>query len=510
MKSRLSMKTVTATIVVLLGLTVHASAQPAAAPLNVQGLDQLSFSGVRSRAMGGTGVASALDATALFSNPAALASLTSLEIRLGGFFNSTSRTQTQEWVPMRPLPGLSALFESLTGNIKYPDSLGKAGLPLSAWSTLQRQYDNIVPNWKRTSSATQPLSLVAAMPLKLTDVEIVAGIGLSKMINLDEYYQNNNSMSPYLGQQRPDPFLITDRRDTLHVQWYQYTRTREGSVFGITPGVSLTVLPGLRVGGSVTILAGSSDDDERRVERGRVNIAIGDGKPQNFMLDTVYYAQSKIGTSTYKGNIVTVGIYYQQERYSVGFVVRPPMTLTRTWERDVTSVDTTKQPLPIRIDPLTSRKIHEQGTDNLDFPLSFSFGIVLKPTEKWMIAFDYDLRHLADVEWTSSSSGTVSRPWVSNKGVMRLGAEYRPSDWLALRGGYREDVQAFSPDGSAIVNDPAKGSVYAIGAGYGLGNLVFDAAYEYALLKYHDAYQSNVNYNTREQHRFMIEVAYRF
>jgi hypothetical protein len=60
------------------------------------------------------------------------------------------------------------------------------------------------------------------------------------------------------------------------------------------------------------------------------------------------------------------------------------------------------------------------------------------------------------------------------------------------------------------VNDPAKGSVYAIGAGYGLGNLVFDAAYEYALLKYHDAYQSNVNYNTREQHRFMIEVAYRF
>lgn len=510
MKSRFRTGTLVGAVVVLLGIADSVTAQPAAAPLAVQGLDQFSFSGVRSRGMGGTGVASAVDASALFSNPAALANLTSLEIRLGGFASSTRREQTQEWVPMRPLPGLSALFESLTGNIKVPDSLGRAGLPLSAWSTLQRQYDNIVPNWKRTSSAMQPLSLAAAMPLKLSDVEVVAGIGISQVINLDEYYQNNNSMTPYLGQQRPDPFLITDRLDTLHVQWYQYARTREGSVFGITPGLSLTVLPGLRVGGSATVLTGSSDDDERRVERGHINIAIGDGKPQNFMLDTVYYTQSKIGTSTYKGTIFTVGLHYQQERYSIGLVVRPPMTLTRTWGRDVTSVDTTKKPFPVRIDPMTSQKTHESGTDDLDFPLSYSLGIVFKPTAKWMIAFDYDLRHLAEVEWTSSSSRIVSRPWVSNKGAVRLGAEYRPSDRLALRGGYREDVQAYSPDGSAIVNEPARGSVYALGAGYGLGNLVFDVAYEYALLKYQDAYQSNVNYNTREQHRFMFEVGYRF
>ena len=221
MKSSLARRIDIKVVAALLSFASIVAAQPASGPLTIQGLDQFSTSGVRSRAMGGTGIASALDASALFSNPASLGQLSSLEIRAGGLFNSTSRKQTQEWVPMRPLPGLSALFEGLTGNIKTPDSLGIAGLPLGAWSALQKQYDNITPDWEKTSTAAHPLSLVAAMPLKFEGFDLVAAIGVSQMINLDQYYQNNNSMSPYLGQQRPDPFLITDRLDTLHVKWYQ-------------------------------------------------------------------------------------------------------------------------------------------------------------------------------------------------------------------------------------------------------------------------------------------------
>jgi long-subunit fatty acid transport protein len=483
-------------------------AQPAAGPLNIQGLDQFSVSGVRSRAMGGTGVASAVDASALFSNPAALARLSSFEIRAGGLFNSTSRKQTQEWVPMRPLPGLSALFEGLTGNIKTPDSLGIAGLPLGAWSSLQKQYDNLTPNWDQSSSAAQPLSVVAAMPLTLGNVNFVAAIGVSQLINLDQYYQNNNSMSPYLGQQRPDPFLITDRRDTLHVNWYQYTRTREGSTFGITPGVSFTLLPGLRIGASAAILTGSSDDSERRQERGLVNIAIGDGKPQNFMVDTVRYSQVKTGTSDYSGTLLTFGVHFQQERYSLGLTIRPPMSITRTWDREVTSVNTTRKPFPIGIDDLLPGQYRESGKDEVHFPLAYSMGFVLLPTDKWMLAFDYELRYLADVEL--KSAGTTTHPWVNSKGAIRMGAEYRASKILAVRGGYREDVQAFSPDGSAIVDEPARGGVYALGAGLSFGNLLIDMAYEYSVLKYQDIYQSNVNYNMRQQHQFMVECAYRF
>jgi opacity protein-like surface antigen len=402
------------------------------------------------------------------------------------------------------------LFEGLTGTIKTPDSLGKPGLPLSAWNTLQKQYDNIQPNWDRNSSGSQPLSLVAAAPLMLGGVNIAAGIGVSQVVNLDNYYLNNNSMSPYLGQERPDPLLISARNDTLHVKWYQYSRTREGSVYGITPGVSINLLPGLRIGGTIAFLTGSSDDNERRVERGLINIAISNGVGSNFMVDTVYYVQSKVGTSDYSGTMLNFGIHFQQERYAIGVTIRPPMQITRTWDRDVVSIDTSRNPYPIRVDSLRSRNYHENGKDYVNFPFSYSIGIVLKPTDRWTLAFDYELRYLADVELTTSAGSTASNPWANNKGAMRLGAEYRASDLIAFRGGYREDVQAFSPDGSAIINEPARGGVYSLGAGIAMGNIFIDLAYEYSILKYQDIYQSNVNYNTREQHQFMMEIAYRF
>jgi hypothetical protein len=509
MKSSLAIKLDILIVAAFLSIGSVALAQPAARSLDIQGLDQFSIAGIRSRAMGGTGVASANDASALFSNPASL-NPSFLEVRAGGLLGATMNQQTQDWVPMRPIPGLSVLFEGLTGTIKTPDSLGIAGLPLSAWSTLQKQYDDIQPNWKKNSSGTRPLSLVAALPLTVAGINVAAGLGVSQVINLDQYYQNNNSMSPYLGQERPDPFLITARNDTLHVKWYQYTRVRDGSVYGITPGFSIAILPGLRIGASAAFLTGSSDDNERRVERGHINIAISNGVGTNFMVDTVYYLQSKVGTSKYSGTMLNLGIYFEQERYSLGVTIKPPMQITRTWDRDVTSLDTTKKPFPIRIDNLTNRTYHESGTDNIKFPFSYALGIVIKPTNKWTAAFDYELKYFADVELSSASNSTVTHPWVNPKGALRIGAEYRASDDIAFRGGYREDVQAFSPDGSAIIDEPARGGIYSLGGGLALGKISVDFAYEYSILKYQDIYQSNVNYITREQHQFMMEIAYRF
>lgn len=488
-------------------------AQPAANSLDIQGLDQFSITGVRSRAMGGTSIASAIDASALFSNPATLTRLSSFEIRAGCLFGNTKRQQTQEWVPQRDAPGLGLLFEGLTRYVKSPvDPLGN---PLTGWAAVQRQYDDIVPNWSTKSSEVQPLSLVAAMPFTFGGLKISAGIGVSQVINLDQYYQNNNSMSPYLGQLRPYPTLWNTRNDTVHVKWYQYIRKREGSVYGVTPGAAITLLPGLTIGGSATFLTGSSEDNEHRVERGHLNIAITNGSADGFMLDTVYYEQSKVGTSTYAGTVLTFGLFFQQERYSIGMTVKAPMKLTRTWDRDVTSIDTTRKPFPVRVDSLTTRSYHESGKDYLNFPFEYSLGIVLTPTDKWTIAFDYELRQLADVKLTSTSSSTVSHPWVNKKGTMRLGAEYRASDVLALRGGYRDDMQAFSPDGSAIIDEPARGGIYSLGAGITIENIIgcshlINIAYEYSRLKYQDTYQSNANHNTIERHQFILEIAYRF
>jgi long-subunit fatty acid transport protein len=482
-------------------------AQPAAGPLTVQGLDQFMITGARSRAMGGTNIAVSNDASALFSNPAALSLLSSAEIRASGFFQSSAREQTQHWVPLKNLPSISVLFEGLSGTIKAPVDI--TGTPLSAWNTLQKPYDTIGPNWNTTSSTMQPLTFVGALPLKLADLVFVAGIGISQVINLDHYFQNNNAMTPYLGHERPYG-QWSKPLDTLHVKWYQYMRSRDGSIYGVTPGISMNVLPDLTIGGSVTLLSGSSDDLEQRVERGNLSFAINQGEAKDFMVDTVYYYQTKKGTSTFTGTIFNIGLLYQQPRYSIGLTVKPPMTLSRSWDRDVSSIDSTKKPIPIRIDSLIRKSFHETGKDNLKFPLVYSLGIVLKPTEKWTVAFDYEVRNLAEAELTSSSSGTASNPWINSKAAMRFGAEYRASDMLSLRAGYRQDIQAFSPDGSAIIDNPASGDIYSVGAGLKVGNMMIDFAYEYSLLKYQDIYQSNVNYNTREQHQVVVECAYRF
>ncbi len=108
----------------IVGLTLCGSsmvyAQPAAGPLAVQGLEHTVLQGTRSRAMGGTAVASANDASALFSNPAALSRLRSFEIRAGGLTGQTQQQQIQEWVPYMSNPELSVLFESLTDQIPIP------------------------------------------------------------------------------------------------------------------------------------------------------------------------------------------------------------------------------------------------------------------------------------------------------------------------------------------------------------------------------------------------------
>jgi hypothetical protein len=493
--------------IVVLGFPSIVSAQPSVGPLNVQGLDQFVIIGARARAMGGTGIAGSNDVTALFANPATLSQLTALEIRVGGFLGNNLTMQDQNWIPSKDVPAMSVLFEGLTGYIKAP---GTGSSPVTnPWDNVQRPYDNIGPNWSKTSSTMRPLMLAAALPMTVQDMKVTPAIGISQVIDLDNYLQNNNSMTPYVGQERP--FVQWSKSvDTIHIKWYQFIRSREGSVYGITPGLSVTLLSGLTIGGSVAFLSGSSDDLEQRVERGHLNVAVSNGKAQEFLLDTAYYHQTKSGTSSYSGTLFTFGLLYQQPRYSIGITVKPAMTLSRTWDWDVTSIDTTRRPFPVRIDSLRARSYHESGTDNVKFPLAFAVGFVLTPSDKWTIAFDYEIRDLANAEWTTQTTGTVARPWVNKSANWRLGAEYRVSDMLALRGGYHEDFQSFAPDGSAIVDKPASGEIFSLGAGINVGSILMNVAYEYSVLKYQDVYQSNINYNTRQQHQVMVECACRF
>jgi hypothetical protein len=141
-------------------------------------------------------------------------------------------------------------------------------------------------------------------------------------------------------------------------------------------------------------------------------------------------------------------------------------------------------------------------------PLRYAVGLVLTPTERWTLSFDYGMSGYAESEQVQSD-GTVASSWVGANSL-KIGAEFLPAPWLALRSGYRQEVQPFAVAGSAIINEPVKASVLSFGVGTLIGDLSIDLAYEYYALDYQDLWQSNINNNLTVEHRMMLGIGYRF
>lgn len=473
----------------------HSFAQGAAEPLLLHGFDQRALFDVRSRGMGGAMLAAGTNASILFVNPAGLTNVSAMELRVAFLTARTSQQQTQEWIPNRFWTGLSLMMEDKWGDIKVP-------VTTDPWEQLQKSFDTIGPNWSRRTARTLPLSIAFAMPVEIAEFPFVFGIGGSREIDLDHFFQNNNVTDPLLGQYRPQPLPEVQPSDTLRVRWYQFTRKREGVIWGITPAVGVS-FSSIKLGASATYYTGTSDDLEQRVDRGFLTLLYNRFRVQ----DTVRYASLRTGSSTYKGFGGTTGLKIEQPRFSVAVTVHLPYTLERKYSGNFSSREDI---LINRANDSTHTTIintNEAGTDKIHFPLAYSLGLLLKPFPRWAVAFDYDIRKLDRVDYTRNN-GSVVRPWVEAPSF-RFGAEYKLNDWLAFRGGYREVPQAFSPDGAAIAGDPAVMSVYSAGAGLSVFGIEIDAAYEYARLRYQDSWQSNVNHNTFIQHRLMLEIGYR-
>jgi opacity protein-like surface antigen len=453
-------------------------AQGLATPLTIEGMSQRNIIGAREKSMGGVSVTTAIGVTALFGNPASLSNQSSLEFRIGGGLNFTKQKQEQEWRPEPYYYALTLMFENNYIGID---------------SGLQKPYDTIKPNWSRSTNQTYPSMIAVGSPLEIAGYKFSAGIGYAKAINLNHYFQNNNVLSPYIGTYRPAPIPRVKSGDTLRADWFQYIGKREGGIYQISPAIALNVYGGINIGLTGNIYTGSSDDCEEHHGRGRLALR----SQQYFTMDSVYYNRVSEGTSKYKGFNGTIGITYGNSSLQIGAVLNTPLTLKRTWNRTV-SFDTTG------LNTVTNFS----GSDKLNFPLNYTIGISLHPTRNWTIALDYYVNQYGEtsynVDTVSISAGMVSG------NVLRVGTEYFATDWLALRCGYREAAQAFAPVGTALMDEPARGSVFSAGFGLEFGSIQFDFAYEYIRLKYADAWMSNTNYNSIYTNTISFETAYTF
>jgi hypothetical protein len=470
---------------VLLAVTVGPlAAQGNADPLGTFGMDRLMNPDARQRAMGWAGTAAGTGAGALFSNPALLTGLTSFEARVGGQALFTTTSQRQEWYPDKVYATLSLIFEKRL-----------EGIVDTALKPLERAYDDIGPNWDRSTSRLLPTSAVAAVPFEIAGLKVVAAAGFSEMIDLDHYYQNNNALNPHIGAFRPAPIIRPALGETLKVAWFQYLRERTGTVYGITPGLAVAITENLSVGAAATVLTGTSDDKEKTVGRGRLRLTTSPtGSFNVYFIDSVSYRYENTGTSEYSGLLPQASFAYKNENFAIGATFHLPGTVTRTW--DVTSGRDTMGVLS----GSTS-----SGEDKVALPLSYTVGLAFYPKGGWTVGVDYVVNRRLEAAITPAG-GAEQHPWLNGR-EFRLGLEYVVTDGLLVRMGYREDVQVFPSEGAAIQDDPVRGSVYSAGVGIDLTLFRIDAAYEYRQLDYHDMWTSNVNYNDVDTHAFTVELS---
>ena len=449
-------------------------AQGLADPLTLQGLDQIQILGARARGMGGASVGNPSDATALFSNPAALRVLSAPEIRISGWTRASTISQRQEWIPDRLYGEFSLLMENRQTYRIAP-------------------VDNISANWEQTSSTIRPSLAVGALPVNLGGIDVVLGIGGAELFDLNHYYRNNNGLNPNIGQLRPAPIPRVSGTDSLMVDWFQFVREREGVIYAVTPAISVALTADISLGFSVSVLSGSSDDAESRTGRGLFNLKVNN----NYSLAATDYHRAMSGTSTYSGTFTTVGFFYKTETIGIGISARTPFTLTQ--EQDFGSV----------FDTAGVRSVSQQsGSVEVKFPWIYTVGIALHPANNLSIGIDYGIRELNLVE-AKAADGNTSTPWLASR-VFHTGAEYRMTEELVVRLGYRQTANGFGEEGSGLTEEAVGGSAYSLGAGYRFGVIHVDGFYEMAETEFIDRWLSNANFNSRSSHTFGVEVSVTF
>jgi opacity protein-like surface antigen len=449
-------------------------AQGVYTPLRVQGLDRFQSVGARSTGMGGASVAAGKDATDIFTNPAIMMNIDKISLRGGASYIINNYDQTQDWTPNKLYAELSLIFRNEDTYKTKP-------------------FDDIKPAWNKTLSKAYPSAIAAVVPFKVSGVEFAFGLGYAQYINLNHFYQNNNALDPNIGQMRPAPIPRLLPGDSLKVKWFQNYNQREGAVYGITPALNVNILSNFSAAVSVAILNGSTDDYEFRMDRGLLTL-----KYNNlFTLEPAAYSQVKSGTSDYKGTMINLGLLYNDEKFSVGASLKPSYSIKREWNRNVVTTQNG-----------SAVSVSESGNDEVKYPAIYSLGFALYPTKNITIAIDYEIKKLEKAEFTNVYD-TVFNNWLSGN-ILKIGAEYKLGKIVKIRGGYRGDTQTFAPEGTALLDEPASGSVYTLGLGLDIRGILFDLSYQYSYLRYEDTWLSNNNINKTERHTFMFEVGYYF
>jgi opacity protein-like surface antigen len=463
-------------------------AQPATGPLTMEGVHQRTVPSAAARGVAGTSIVLQGDAVTSLQNPSTLNTVSGIRISLGGAYRSIDRSQVQQYAPVRYYPNLSLLLEGLTDQIPDPDP---DLIGFTPGDSVQRAFDTIGPNWTRSEDGRVPLHAFLAVPLDLGDVRFVAGLGVVEYGDFDFFHQNNNALTPHILSQRPLPMPRPTDNEPLDVDWYQAVRSRDGSVAGYGGAVSLEWKRiGAVFGLSGTYLTGRTNDVEQETARGRLTFLANEfrARPANGEV-------LRRGQSDFSGLDWAVSTIVRGSAIAAGVVVRPPMTITRSFTSEIVTSGS---------DGTESSVVSAE--DQLLIPWRGTAHLAVSPRDHFTFGLEYEWRPYGRARFTDAG-GQEHAPWISSS-AFRVGAEYGPASWLALRAGMRREAETFAADGSAIENDPIWFTAYSAGAGFSLAGARLNIAFENRTRLHHDILASAVYRNRDARQVITADLSY--
>ncbi len=449
----------------MLAPSSRSSAQGVSQPLTIQGVENSAAVGARSVAMGGAVTSVGDSFESIFWNPAGLAVLDRPTFAAGMAGEFQEWSESQRWNPNRYYAQMSLRFQN---SDRYAaDAYGS-------------------PDWTESDSRVVLDHAGAAYPFKLGGKPVSLGLGYQRQIDLNSFDRNDNVLDPYIGSFRPEPIPRPAPGDSTIVEWSSYERQRTGSVNGVSAVVAAEPFRNVRLGARFSYGQGSSDDRESHVRQGVFTLR---EDANDFTFESASGSHSWTGTSDYTLITGAAGVQVAAEYFDVGFLVQFPTSINRDWSRTVVDMSSDG----------SSTTAEESGEEDITLPVGLTVGAALRPINSLTLAFDYHRQDLGDTSFDVVNGVDPLPSWYEMSGI-RMGLEWAPTDQLFLRAGYRESPRPFRIEGSAILDEIGKGSVYSAGVGVVAQALQVDLVYAYHLLKYFDRWESNVNYAREQLH----------
>ncbi len=261
------------------------------------------------------------------------------------------------------------------------------------------------------------------------------------------------------------PFGIGGRKwSTTGLTRYAATKDQIATV-AANPTIAYQVLPSLSIGLGADYMY-AKDEAQRMVNQ--ASLGFGDGQ---------FDLKGSGGGWGYNLGILFTPI----EKVSVGFAYRSTIKVNFKGDVQLKNIAPSLQPL------FGGSEFSSDMSTSMKFPDIISFGLAYRPTAKLTIALD-----LEEIKWSTFgsstitlqnevpqagiSSGSTELNW-KNMWTAKIGAEYKATDRLSLRGGYAYVARAV-PDNTLDPGNPdSTEHNFSLGFGYKKGGLVMDFFY---------------------------------